>query len=146
MAAFCKQILCINTKVTDFEEIKNMVKPVIEFANEKGISLSIGINDGDGKLYSECFVRGQFTRYCKALVADVKDMLRQTFHCKMDMISIRGEDERRCGRMKGFVAGLCVGIAVIGFELATGIEMSHGVRLLIVVPLATLAGILVAEK
>ena len=48
--------------------------------------------------------------------------------------------------MKGFVAGLCVGLAVIGFELATGIEMSQGVRLLIVVPLATLAGILVAEK
>lgn len=84
--AFCKQILCINTKVKDFEEIKIMVKPVIEFANEKGISLSIGINDEDGKLYSECVVRGQSTRYCKALVADVKDMLRQTFRCKMDMI------------------------------------------------------------
>lgn len=86
MAAFCKQILCINTKIEDFEQIKSMVKPVMEFANEKGISLSIGIDNDDGKLYSECFVRGQSTRYCKALVADVKDMLRQTFHCKMDMI------------------------------------------------------------
>lgn len=84
--AFCKQILCINTKVKDFDEIKAMVNPVIEFANEKGIHLSIGINDDDDKLYSECIVRGQSTRYCKALVADVKDMLRQTFHCKMDMI------------------------------------------------------------
>lgn len=84
--AMCKQILCINTKVDDFEKIKSMVKPVIEFANEKGISLSIGINGEDGKLYSECLVHGQSTRYCKALVADVKDMLRQTFHCKMDMI------------------------------------------------------------
>lgn len=48
--------------------------------------------------------------------------------------------------MKGFVAGLCVGLAVLGFEIATGIEMSLGVRMLIVVPLATLAGIVVAEK
>ena len=84
--AFCKQILCINTKIDDFEKIKRMVEHVIEFANEKGISLSIGINDEDGKLYSECFVRGQSTRYCKALVADVKDMLRQTFHCKMETV------------------------------------------------------------
>ena len=34
----------------------------------------------------------------------------------------------------------------IGFEIATGFEMSLGVRMLIVVPLATLAGVVVAEK
>lgn len=48
--------------------------------------------------------------------------------------------------MKGFVAGLCVGLAVIGFEIATGIEMSLGVRMLITAPLCVLAGIMVAEK
>lgn len=84
--AICKQILRINTKVDDFEKIKIMVNPIIKFADEKGIILSIGINDDDGKLYSECLVYGQSTRYCKAIVADVKDMLRQTFHCKMDVV------------------------------------------------------------
>lgn len=48
--------------------------------------------------------------------------------------------------MKSAIAGFCVGLAVIGFELATGIEMSLGVRLLIIVPLSVLAGIMVAEK
>ena len=44
--------------------------------------------------------------------------------------------------MKGVIAGFCVSLAVIGFELATGIDMSFGVRLLIVIPLAIIVGLL----
>ena len=84
--AVCQQILRIHTKVKDFEEVKRMVGPIIEYANEKDIHLTIGIDDEDGGLYSECIVRGQTTRYCKALVADVKDMIRQTFHCKTEVV------------------------------------------------------------
>lgn len=82
----CTQTLRINTKVKDFDTIRTMVDPIIQFANEEDIDLSIGINDEDGQLYSECTVTGHSTRYCKALVADVKDMIRQAFHCKLDII------------------------------------------------------------
>lgn len=82
----CTQILRINTKVKDFDTIRTMVDPIIKFANEEDIDLSIGINDEDGQLYSECTVIGHSTRYCKALVADVKDMIHQAFHCKLDII------------------------------------------------------------
>lgn len=46
--------------------------------------------------------------------------------------------------MKGAIIGACVALAVIGFEIATGIEMSLGERLLIVAPLAAIASIVVA--
>ena len=48
--------------------------------------------------------------------------------------------------MKGAIAGFCVSLAVIGAEIATGIELSLGVRLMIIIPLCVLAGIIVAEK
>lgn len=82
----CTQTLRINTKVKDFDTIRTMVDPIIQFANEKGIGLNFYSNKEDGHLYSECTVTGQSTRYCKALVADVKDMIRQAFHCKLDII------------------------------------------------------------
>lgn len=47
--------------------------------------------------------------------------------------------------MKGAFAGACVALAVIGFELATGIEMSLGVRLLIICPLSSLAALMIAR-
>ena len=47
--------------------------------------------------------------------------------------------------MKGAIAGLCVSLAVFGIEKATGIKMSPGARLMIIVPLAALAGMIVAK-
>lgn len=38
--------------------------------------------------------------------------------------------------MKGAIAGICVALAVTGFEIATGIDMTFGVRVLIVAPLS----------
>lgn len=45
--------------------------------------------------------------------------------------------------MKAAIAGTCVGLAVIGFEIATGIDFTFGARMLIVIPLCVLAGMLV---
>lgn len=84
--AMCRQVLRINTKIEDFEEIKRLVALVIEFADENAVHLSVGIDDEDGKLYSDCRVRGQSVRYCKALAAEVKEMLRQAFHCKLEVV------------------------------------------------------------
>lgn len=47
--------------------------------------------------------------------------------------------------MKSAIVGACVALAVIGVELATGIDLSFGVRMLIVVPLCVIAGIMVEK-
>lgn len=47
--------------------------------------------------------------------------------------------------MKGAIVGACVALAVIGVELATGIEFSLGARMLILCPLCVIAGLMVAK-
>lgn len=44
--------------------------------------------------------------------------------------------------MKGAIAGICVALAVIGFEIATGIDMTLGVRVLIVASLSIIVGLI----
>lgn len=44
--------------------------------------------------------------------------------------------------VKSMICGACVALAVIGVELAAGIEMDFGTRLLIVCPLAVIVGTL----
>lgn len=49
--------------------------------------------------------------------------------------------------MKDVIIGFCVAMAVIGFEIATGLEMSFGARVLITIPLTFVASIIaVGEK
>ena len=43
--------------------------------------------------------------------------------------------------MKGAIIGFCVALAVVGFEIAVGIEMSFGERMLITIPLTVVASI-----
>ena len=46
----------------------------------------------------------------------------------------------------GAVVAICVALAVIGFEIATGIELSQGARLLIVIPLSVLITLVLEGK
>lgn len=46
--------------------------------------------------------------------------------------------------MKGTIIGFCVALAVTGFEIAAGIEMGFGVRMMIVIPLTVAASLIAA--
>ena len=48
--------------------------------------------------------------------------------------------------LRGGICGFCAALAVIGFELATGIEMSFGERMLIVIPASVILGVLVGGQ
>lgn len=83
---FSRQILRINTKITDFEKIKVITQPVIAFADKHGVHLKIAINNEDQKLYSECAAEGITSAYCKGIVAEVKEMLKAAFKCSVEVI------------------------------------------------------------
>lgn len=86
MKKFSRQILRINTKITDFEKIKAISQPVIDFANKHDVHLKITVNNEDQKLYSECAAEGRTSAYCKGMVAEVKDMIKAAFKCSVEVI------------------------------------------------------------
>lgn len=82
--SYCRQDLEIHTKATE-EEIKSAVKPILEFTNAHGAEFCIGFTDKN-----ECISRfamyGKTSAYCRGVAAEVKQMLKEAFHCKVDVI------------------------------------------------------------
>lgn len=83
--AYSKQVIMINTKITDIEVIKTMVQPIIDFANKHDIVFNLGCNESNC-LISTCEVQGETSAYCKGMVAEVKKMLKDIFKCKLEVL------------------------------------------------------------
>lgn len=81
--AHCKEVLIINTKITDYKTIEEMIKPIRTFAYQYDIVLVIYFAS-DGKLISNCETDGRTSAYCKGMVAEVKQMIKDIFHCKLE--------------------------------------------------------------
>lgn len=83
---YSKQVIKINTQITDVEKIKKMVQPIVDFANQHDIAFELGCSDTDNKLISICEAEGRTSAYCKGMVSEVKQMLKDIFHCKLDVL------------------------------------------------------------
>ena len=83
--AYSKQVIIIKTKVTDVQQIKTMVSPIVDFTNKHDVSFKIYFNESND-LTSSCEANGCTSAYCKGMVAEVKQMLKDTFKCKLDTI------------------------------------------------------------
>ena len=83
--AFSRQTVKINTKITDAEQIKTMVQHIIDFTNKHDIRFILGC-DEQNKLFSTYEVEGITSAYCKGMVAEVKQMLKDAFKCKLDVV------------------------------------------------------------
>lgn len=59
---------------------------MIDFANKHGIHLKISVYNEDQKLYSECAAEGMTSAYCKGMVAEVKEMLKASFQCSVEVM------------------------------------------------------------
>ena len=81
----CREVIKINTKVTDVEKIKGMAQPIITFANKHDIEFGLSYNTNN-ELISNCAADGKTSAYCKGMVAEVKQMLKDAFHCKLDVL------------------------------------------------------------
>ena len=82
---YSRQDIRINTKITDVEQLKIIASPVIEFANKHNIHFNMGF-DANNYLVVTSEVTGLTSAYCKGMVAEIKQMLKDAFMCKLDVI------------------------------------------------------------
>lgn len=82
---FAKQAILINTKIKDQNELAKMVQPIIDFANKHEIAFDLCINAKE-EIISVCEAEGKTSAYCKGMVAEVKQMLKDIFKCRLDVL------------------------------------------------------------
>lgn len=82
---YSRQDVRINTKITDEETISRMAKPIIDFADKHGVYINLGWGY-DGCLVATYETEGKTSAYCKGMVAEIKQMLKDTFNCKIDVM------------------------------------------------------------
>lgn len=81
---YSKQEVRINTKITD-EKIKELVQPIADFTNKHDIGFMIGYNR-ENNLVAIYEIEGKTSAYCKGMVAEIKQMLKDAFKCKIDVL------------------------------------------------------------
>ena len=74
-----------DTSASGREKIRKIAQPVIDFANKHEVQVTIAKN-ASGELLSECVAVGKTSAYCKGMVAEVKEMVKEAFRCKIDVI------------------------------------------------------------
>jgi hypothetical protein len=82
---YSRQDVRINTKITDEETIARMAKPICDFADKHGTYFNLGWGDNYG-LVATYQAEGKTSAYCKGMVVEIKQMLKDTFKCKIDVI------------------------------------------------------------
>ena len=82
---YSRQDVRINTKITDEEAIVKMTQPILDFANQHDIAFNLGRNY-DNDLVATYTAEGKTSAYCKGMVAEIKQMLKDTFRCKIDVM------------------------------------------------------------
>ena len=82
---YCKQEVRIKTKITDDEAIKTLAQPVIDFANKHEVIITIGYGK-ENELIAIYEVNGKTSAYCKGMIAEIKQMLKDAFNCKIEVL------------------------------------------------------------
>ena len=82
---FSRQDVRINTKITDEDTIVKMIQPILDFANKHDVAFNLGCNNNND-LMATYTAEGKTSAYCKGMIAEIKQMLKDTFHCKIDVV------------------------------------------------------------
>lgn len=82
---YSRQDVRINTKITDEETIVKMAQPILDFANKHDVAFNLGYGNDNG-LVATYQTEGKTSAYCKGMVAEIKQMLKDIFHCKIDVL------------------------------------------------------------
>lgn len=82
---YSRQDVRINTKITDEETIVKMTQPILDFANKHDIAFNLGYGNDNG-LVATYQAEGKTSAYCKGMVAEIKQMLKDAFNCKIDVL------------------------------------------------------------
>lgn len=82
---YSRQDVRINTKITDEETIVKMAQPILDFANKHDVAFNLGYGNDNG-LVATYQADGKTSAYCKGMVAEIKQMLKDAFNCKIDVL------------------------------------------------------------
>ena len=82
---YSRQDVRINTKITDEETLVKMVQPILDFANKHDVAFNLGYSNDNG-LVATYQAEGITSAYCKGMVAEMKQMIKDTFQCKIDVV------------------------------------------------------------
>jgi len=79
-----RQDVRIHTKLTDETTIAQMANPICDFADEHGVYFNLGYA-ADGSLMATYQTEGRTSAYCKGMMAEMKQMLKDIFNCKIEV-------------------------------------------------------------
>lgn len=80
-----RQEVLIKTKLTNEDEIKKLAEPIIGFANKHEIYFELFKNN-NGDLIAVYGTKGKTSAYCKGVMSEVKQMLKDMFNCKIQIL------------------------------------------------------------
>lgn len=82
---FAEQRVIIKTKIKEEEKIIELFNPVISFTDKHDLPFTFGWTD-DNELIYRIQAEGKTSAYCKGMVAEVKQMVKEIFNCKLEVI------------------------------------------------------------
>ena len=82
---YSRQDVKINTKIADEKTIVALAQPIVDFADKHGVYFNLGYG-ADGSLVATYQAEGKTSAYCKGMVAEIKQMLKDAFNCKIDVM------------------------------------------------------------
>jgi hypothetical protein len=82
---YSRQDVRIHTKITDEETLIRMAQPITDFCNQHNAYFNLGW-DANNCLVATYEAEGKTSSYCNGMVAEIKQMLKDTFNCKIDVM------------------------------------------------------------
>jgi hypothetical protein len=83
--SYSRQAVRISTKITDEETLVKITQPILDFANKHDVGFELGYDNDDG-LIATYHAEGKTSAYCKGMIAEIKQMLKDIFQCKIDVM------------------------------------------------------------
>lgn len=83
--SYSRQDVQIRTKISDEETLVKMAQPIIDFADKHGVYFELHWYHSNG-ISATYQAEGNTSAYCKGMVAEIKQMLKDIFKCKIDVM------------------------------------------------------------
>ena len=82
---YSRQDVKIHTKITNEDTIRQYAQHICDFADKHGVYFNLGYGP-DGSIVATYQAEGKTSAYCKGLVAEIKQMLKDVFNCKIEVL------------------------------------------------------------
>ena len=82
---YSRQEVMIHTKNKNEKELIKLLQPICDFATKHDIIFNSGF-DESGNLVAIYETEGRTSAYCKGMVSEIKQMLKDAFNCKIEVL------------------------------------------------------------